>query len=133
MTECHFCAADAIDDHHVVPQRLGADDDSTVPVCKECHNKVHGLVDPVIDHLQGVNRELDRPPLFKLAQYQYEFQSTYERLQDRGEVLHGSFIGELDDRGVPEELAYKFLRVLENSGLATLDRRDDVTFLVSEV
>jgi len=47
-TECHFCdETEALDRHHIVPQRHGGSDDeeNLVTVCPNCHRKLETLYD----------------------------------------------------------------------------------------
>ena len=54
---CYFCGFSddtALSEHHVIPKRIDGVDDhenQTVTVCRNCHKKVHDLVDPVITRL----------------------------------------------------------------------------------
>jgi len=54
---CYFCGFSdetALSEHHVIPKRIDgpeAHDGQTVTVCRNCHKKVHDLVDPVIKRL----------------------------------------------------------------------------------
>jgi hypothetical protein len=41
MTPCFECGRPAAEDHHVVPESLGGT--KTVPLCADCHAKVHAL------------------------------------------------------------------------------------------
>lgn len=40
MSPCFECGNDAMHEHHVVPRSIGGT--QTVPLCEECHGKVHG-------------------------------------------------------------------------------------------
>lgn len=51
---CFVCGTTyAIQKHHVIPRCIGGDriPNNTIPLCKNCHNKVHFLLDPVIHYL----------------------------------------------------------------------------------
>jgi len=54
---CYFCGvADetVLVDHHVIPKEVdpeAAHDDLTVTVCRNCHTKVHDVVDPLIENV----------------------------------------------------------------------------------
>lgn len=45
--------------HHVIPQRLGVEVDKTVPLCPTCHTKVHELLDPLVEYLNGKSPDVE--------------------------------------------------------------------------
>jgi 5-methylcytosine-specific restriction endonuclease McrA len=52
--KCYFCGStDNIQLHHIIPKRLGgtSDPENLIPLCDNCHKKLHNLIDPVIDYL----------------------------------------------------------------------------------
>lgn len=50
---CYFCGfADdtALSEHHIIPKRIqDGFDDRTVTVCRNCHKKLHDVIDPIVD------------------------------------------------------------------------------------
>lgn len=73
-TPCFLCGATATEIHHMIhgPDRKKADEDGlVVPLCRECHNKVHFGGG-------GLDRELKRT-----AQLWYEKEHTREEWMER--------------------------------------------------
>lgn len=58
---CYFCGfADdtALSEHHIIPKRIQKQtDDRTVTVCRNCHKKVHDLIDPIVDEFVEFENE----------------------------------------------------------------------------
>jgi len=70
---CYFCGfADdtALSEHHVIPKSVDpvkAHGEQTVTVCRNCHKKVHDVVDPVIDYMEQPGMDEAEPDEEKLS------------------------------------------------------------------
>jgi hypothetical protein len=58
MGPCFECGKPAAHDHHVVPRILGGT--KTVPLCLECHGKIHDRDMVRMAHLQRIGQERAR-------------------------------------------------------------------------
>ncbi len=69
---CFDCGAPAVERHHVVPRSLGGK--NTVPLCVECHSKVHGgLGEERINHRSLTLRPLNIKQAAELAHLWWHF------------------------------------------------------------
>jgi hypothetical protein len=81
QSECYFCGAvrsEVIEEHHVVPNEVilpqdesGVDTDQTIPLCANCHNKIHAAIDPLIRYMSD-----------KLKDTPSDLQTGFEKASD---------------------------------------------------
>lgn len=108
MNECFECGADAEELHHVVPRSKGGT--KTVPLCCECHGKVHDVKRINIRELtkeglakkkaQGVR--LGRPHVIKP-----EVRKRVLEMREAGMTLKG-IVARLNTQGIEPTQGAKF-------------------------
>lgn len=71
MKKCFECGEIATEDHHVIPRVMGGT--KTIPLCTQCHMKVHGLdgTKRADNHRENTKRGIDKIRVWELfAVYQ---------------------------------------------------------------
>jgi len=55
--KCYLCGKEATHYHHIIPRSLGGRtaEWNLVPLCDECEQKLHKLIDPLISLLRVKN------------------------------------------------------------------------------
>ena len=66
VKKCYFCGKPATSRHHIIPRRIGGKGlkNNQEDMCDNCHDRLHTLLDPVIDYLLGYMKQLqDQIPM----------------------------------------------------------------------